>query len=130
MTSGARFKEPALGYRYPISWALANASIRFRAPSLTWQMTGSCVRFLREVETLRDLEVGMSFTDLSQDFSLPVGEWVAAGLGRRRTGNAPIIQHDASYEGPRSTDPEALRQVAAPALLAPETIAKELVSFE
>ena len=33
--SGARFREPALGYRYPISWALANASVRFRAPSLT-----------------------------------------------------------------------------------------------
>jgi hypothetical protein len=31
----ARFQEPALGYRYPISWALANASVRFRAPSLT-----------------------------------------------------------------------------------------------
>ena len=33
--SGARFQEPALGYRYPICWALAKASVRFRAPSLT-----------------------------------------------------------------------------------------------
>jgi len=33
--SGAQFHEPALGYRYPISWALANASVRFLAPSLT-----------------------------------------------------------------------------------------------
>jgi hypothetical protein len=31
---GARFQEHALGYRYPISWALANASVRFLAPSL------------------------------------------------------------------------------------------------
>jgi hypothetical protein len=28
------FHEHALGYRYPISWALANASVRFLAPSL------------------------------------------------------------------------------------------------
>jgi hypothetical protein len=35
MRSGARFQEPALGYRYPISCALANASVRFLAPSLT-----------------------------------------------------------------------------------------------
>ena len=33
--SGARFEEHSLGYRYPISWALANASVRFLAPSLT-----------------------------------------------------------------------------------------------
>ncbi|MDF2730735.1 MAG: hypothetical protein K0T01_2524, partial [Acidimicrobiia bacterium] len=32
MRSGGRFQEHALGYRYPISWALANASVRFLAP--------------------------------------------------------------------------------------------------
>lgn len=31
----ARFQKLTLRYRYPISWALANASVRFRTPSLT-----------------------------------------------------------------------------------------------